>query len=241
MSLTVNLPLPYPPVGAVTPLVIKAIPPGQIVVTLATTGNGSQTAPTVTTTAAELVAALTANPGISRWVMAWVSDSTIVAPLEPLPLTYFGGGMDVPYLVYISINASTAGAVATTATDILNLLKGGRFVGATNNGASTGAGVVVPFGPTALTGGRLSAGALMDEDLTKLKDYKYDITLGQGIENMTNYGLQVALGRQGAERTWQIVPTQDRVIVRDMRTTVDGTTIIGVNHSMEHAPRSLFL
>jgi hypothetical protein len=241
MSLTVNLPSPYPKSGVTTPLVIKAVPPGQIVVTLATTGTGQNTAPTVTTTAAQLVAALTANSGISRWVMAWVSDATVVAPLAPLPLTHFAGGMDIPYLVYVSINASTAGVVATTATQVLNLFKGGRFVGATTNGASTGAGVVTAFGPTALTGGRLSAGAILDEDATKLKNYHYDITLGQGIEHMTNHGLQVALGRQGAERTWQVVPTQDRAIVADTRTTVGGATIVGINHSMEHGPRSLFL
>jgi hypothetical protein len=241
MSLTVNLPSPYPKVGSTTPLVIQAVPPGQIVVTLATTGNGQNTAPTVTTTAAQLVAAINASPRINRWVTAWVSDSTIVAPLAPIPLTHFAGGMDVPYLEYVSINASTAGVVATTATQVLNLLKGAKFVGATNNGASTGAGVVAAFGPTALTGGYLSAGAILDEDATKLKDYQYDITLGQGIEHMTNYGLQVALTRQGAERTLQVVPAQDRLIVRDTRNTVGGTTIIGVNHSMEHAPRSLFL
>lgn len=241
MSLTVNLPSPYPASGVTTPLVIKAIPPGQIVVTLATTGTGVKTAPTVTTTAALLVAALVANPGISRWVTAWVSDSTIVAPLSPLPLTNFRGGMDIPYLVYVSINASTAGVVATTGTQVLNLLKGSKFVGATNNGASTGAGVVAAFGPTALTGGRLSAGAVLDEDADKLKRYQYDITLGQGIEHMTNYGLQVAPTRQGANRTWQTVPTQSLAITKDTRTTVGGATIIGVNHSMEHGPRSLFL
>jgi hypothetical protein len=114
-------------------------------------------------------------------------------------------------------------------------------VEAANDGASTGAGVVTAFGPTALTGGYLSGGAILDEDATKLKEYQYDITLGQGIEHMTNYGLQVALTRQGAERTLQVVPAQDRLIVRDTRTTVGGTTLIGINHSMEHAPRSLFL
>jgi hypothetical protein len=241
MSLTVNLPSPYPPAGAVTPLVIKAIPPGQLVVTLATTGNGQNVAPTVTTTAAQLVAAFIANPGINRWVTAWVSDSTVVAPLSPLPLTHFIGGKDIPYLVYISMNASTTGVVATTATQVLNLLKGSHFVGATNNGASTGAGVMTILGPLALTGGYLSAGAILDEDATKLKNYWFDITLGQGIEHLTNYGLQVALSRQGADRTWQMVPTQDRAIVADIRPTVGGAEIIGVNHSMEHGPRSLFL
>jgi hypothetical protein len=187
------------------------------------------------------VAAINANPGVSRWVKAWVSDSTIVTPLAPLPLTHFTGGMDVPYLVYVSLNASVAGVVATTATQVLNLLNGSKFVGATNNGTSTGAGVVAVFGPTALTGGHLSVGAILDEDATKLKLYQYDITLGQGIEHMTNSGLQVPHDRHGAERTWQVVPTQDKAIVRDTRTTVGGTTIVGVNHSMEHAPRSLFL
>ena len=241
MSLTVNLPSPYPSVGVATPLVIKAIPPGQIVVTLATTGNGHSVAPTVTTTAAQLVAALAVNPGVSRWVTAWVSDSTIAAPLVPLPLTYFTGGINVPYLVYVSLVANTAGVVATTATQVLNLFKGSRFVGATNNGASTGAGVVTAFGPIALTGGYLSVGAILDEDATKLKNYQFDITLGQGIEHMTNYGLQVALTRQAAERICQVVPAQDRLIVQDTRTTVGGSTIVGVNHSIEHGPRSLFL
>ena len=256
MSLTVKLPSPYPPTGAVTPLIVKAIPPGQIVVILATTGTGQNTAPTVTTTAAQLVAALTANPGISRWVKAWVSDATIVAPLAPIPLTHFVGGKDIPYLIYVSINASTAGVVATTGTQVLNLLRGSKFVGASNNGASTGAGVVAAFGPTALTGGYLSAGAILDEDTDKLKRYRFDITLGQGMEQMTNYGLQVALGRQGAGRTWQVVPTQDQLILRsDIRPTLYGaqnpslvgtgtatpTQVMGINHSMEHGPRSLFL
>ena len=241
MSLTVNLPSPYPKAGAVTPLAIRAVPPGQIVVTLATTGVAPPALPTVTTTAAQLVAAISASPGISRWVMAWVSDSTIVAPLVPIPMTYFIGGNNVPYLEYVSLNASTAGVVTTTATQVLNLFNGAKFVGATNNGVSTGGAAVAAFGPIALTGGYLSAGAILDEDATKLKDYQYDITLGQGIENMTNYGLQVALTRQGAERTLQVVPAQDRLIVQDTRTTVGGSTIVGVNHSIEHGPRSLFL
>jgi hypothetical protein len=241
LSLTVNLPSPYPKSGVTTPLVIKAIPPGQIVVTLATTGTGQNTTPTVTTTAAQLVAALVANPGISKWVTAWVSDSTIATPLSPLPLTHFKGGVDVPYLVYVSLNASTAGVVATTATQVLNLLKGSKFVSATNNGASTGAGAAAAFGPVALTGGRLSAGAVLDEDADKLKRYQFDITLGQGIGHMTNYGLQVASTRQGANRTWQTVPAQTLAITRDIRTTVGGTQIVGINHSIEHGPRSLFL
>jgi phage baseplate assembly protein gpV len=241
MSLTVNLPSPYPKSGVTTPLVIKAVPPGQIVVTLATTGIGQNTIPTVTTTATLLVAALNANPGINRWVTAWVSDSTLVAPLTPLPLTRFAGGMDIPYLEYVSVNANTAGVVATTATQVLNLLKASDFVGATNNGASTGAGAVTVLGPLALTGGRLSGGAILDEDATKLKDYLFDITFGQGIRHLTNRGLQVFQSRHGANRTWKVVPTQDRVIVADMRNTVGGVQTVGVNHSMEHAPRSLFL
>jgi hypothetical protein len=255
MSLTVNLPLPYPKSGVATPLVIKAVPPGQIVVTLATTGNGQNVTPTVTTTPALLVAALNANSGIARWVTAW-ADLTTSAALSPLPTTYFAGGQDVPYLEYVSLNASTAGVVATTATQVLNLLKGSKFVGATNNGASTGAGAVTVLGPTALTGGRLSGGAILDEDATKIKLYQFGITQGQGIEHRTNYGLQVALDRHGAKRTWQVVPTQDRTILRsDLRLTLYGaqnpslvgtatatpTQVVGINHSMEHGPRSLFL
>jgi hypothetical protein len=241
MSLTVNLPSPYPVVGETTPLIVEAIPPGQIVVTLATTGNGQNTAPTVTTTAALLVAALAANPGISRWVRAWVSDSTIVAPLSPLQITYFNGGADIPYLVFVSITANTSGTVLTTATQVLNLLTGSHLVGAVNNGSSTGAGVVATFGQTALTGGNLSAGAILDEDVTKLKNYQFEISRDQGIGHLTNEGLQVNIGRQGAGRTWKTVPTQDRKIISDVRTTLGGTEIVGINHTMEHGPRSLFL
>jgi hypothetical protein len=248
LSLTVNYPSPYPKSGVTTQLVIKAVPPGQIVVTLATTGNGVNTTPTVTTTPALLVAALAANPGISRWVTAW-ADLTTSAVLSPIPLTYFKGGMDVPYLEYVSLNANTSNAVQTTGTQVINLLKGSHFVGATNNGASTGAGAVAAFGPTALTGGRLSAGAILEEDATKIKNYQFNITQGQGMEKRTNSGLQVVLTRFGAGRTLQVVPTQDRaILLSDSRPTVGTATGVagsrlanGINHSMEHGPRSLFL
>jgi hypothetical protein len=224
------------PGGTSAPLIVKAVPPGHIMVYLARTANA------ISTTSAQLVAALNASSAVQQYVTAWVSDTTLQNnPLTALPKTYFGGGMDIPYLVYVSTVANTAGAILTTAAQVIALLTGSKFVGATNSSGSSGGGAVTAMGPTPLTGGYLSTGAVLDEDANKLKLYQFDVTQGQGIEHMSNSGLQVARGRQGATRTWQAVPTKDREIVRDMRTTVGGTQIIGVNHQMEHAPRSLFL
>jgi hypothetical protein len=223
------------PGGISAPLTVKAVPAGHIMVSLARSANA------ITTKAADLVAALNASSAVQQYVTAWVSDSTLVAPLTALSKTYFQGGMDIPYLVYVSTVANTAGVISTTATQVAALLTGSKFVGATNNSTSTGVGAVTSTGPIALIGGYLSTGGVLDEDATKLKNYQFHVAQGQGMEHVSNVGLQVARGRQGAIRTWQAVPIKDREIVRDMRTTVGGTMIVGVNHSMEHAPRSLFL
>jgi hypothetical protein len=219
MSLTLVNP------GHNSPLVVKAIPPGTIVVTLAYSAGA------VTTTPALLVAALNNSSSVRRWVAAWISDSTIVAPLVALPQTYFAGGQDIPFLVYVSTNASTAGVIATTAAQVTTLLNGSKLVSAANSGTSTGAGAIVAMGPTALTAGTLSAGAILDEDATELENSRLARTLGQGINHRTNYGLQVQIDRTGAERTLRVVPAQDRAIIASST----------VNHSMEHGPRSLYL
>jgi hypothetical protein len=208
--------------GTNGPLTVRATPPGQITVFLARAGG------VITTTAADLVAAINKAPQVNRWVMAWVSDATLTGALTALPQRYFAGGQDIPYLVFVSLVSGTDLVVTTTANQILTLMKGSELVTAALAAGNSGVGAVTVLGPAALTGGTSSRGEVSGQEQEDVDRARLGTTLGHGEGHQTNYGIEVEHGRQAVARTWKVVPTQDRAVTQSSR----------INHQMEHGPRS---
>jgi hypothetical protein len=205
--------------GVTSPLVIQRPGLNDIVITLA------RSAGAITTTTAQLVAAINNDPEISSMVVAVVSNAGTAGTLVAVPKQNFIGGQNIPRSILVSL-ANNAGTVTSTGRNVQGMLNGSRYVSASPAGASTGAGVMVAMGATPLSGGVPSRGEISDA-LRAERDYRDKVgTRGNPIGKERNQTVQVRSDRFGAPRTWQRTPRQDRSIVASRP----------LNHQMSHNP-----
>jgi hypothetical protein len=192
--------------GHVAPLSIRRPAVKDIVIRLAR----STTA--ITTTPAQLIAAINGDPELSTYMIALVSSAgpAQVAAMTRKPFT---GGSDVPGLVLVSL-ANTDGVASTaTGASVGALVNGSRYV--KSSGTFTGtvaaySGVLT--GPAAATPGTANRGGVSEQYLSRRNAWDQKMAPGIPLGKNTNRTIEPRSSRLGAVRTWQRVARQDRFV-----------------------------
>jgi hypothetical protein len=204
----------------IAPLQVQKIIDNSIVVQLARSGSG------LTTTPAQLVAALRAASEVTRRVVPYISDAAITTALPALSQRFFTGGLEAPGLVLVQL-ANTDGTISATATSVVAILNGSRHVKAVNAAGNTGVGVVTAMGITRLVGDTVSRGEIASEG-----DYREDWNQmarrrGNPVGKESNRTIQVEGNRLGGLRDLIATPRLDRALRNSSN----------VNYQKESSPR----